>query len=147
MPQHKETRILPFSPEQLFNLVADIERYPEFLPWCKGARVLTREGDTVTADLIIGYKMFCEKFTSIVTLDRPRAICVAYQSGPLAHLKNEWDFAAAKIGCALSFHVDFDFRSKLLAAVMEPFFDKALCKMAEAFEKRAGDLYGKEKST
>jgi len=142
MPQHKETRILPFRPEQLFDLVADIERYPEFLPWCKGARILKREGKTITADLIIGYKMFREKFTSIVTLERPRAISVAYQSGPLAHLKNEWDFLPAKDGCVLSFHVDFDFHSKLLGATMGLFFDKALSRMAAAFEERARELYG-----
>jgi len=139
---HDETRFLPYSPGQLFDLVADVERYPEFLPWCKGARVLTRAGDTVTADLVIGYKMFRETFTSEVTLDRPRAISVAYRSGPLAHLTNAWQFAPAPGGCDLSFHVTFDFRSRLLSAAMEPFFDKALSRMAEAFEKRAQELYG-----
>jgi coenzyme Q-binding protein COQ10 len=142
MPEHKETRRLSFRPEQLFDLVADIERYPEFLPWCLGARILTREGNAVTADLIIGYKMFREKFTSHVTLDRPRAITVAYHSGPLAHLTNQWEFTPAGKGCDLSFHVAFDFHSRMLASVMEPFFDKAMGRMAEAFEKRAGELYG-----
>jgi coenzyme Q-binding protein COQ10 len=148
MPQHKEKRQLPFSPDQLFDLVADIERYPEFLPWCLGARIREREGDTVTADLVIGYKMFRETFTSVVTLDRPHAIAVSYRSGPLAHLANNWQFApgfkdGVRGGCELSFHVAFDFHSRLLAAVMEPFFDKALSRMAEAFEKRAEALYGK----
>jgi coenzyme Q-binding protein COQ10 len=142
MPQHKEKRTLPFRPEQLFDLVADIESYPQFLPWCKGARILERTEDKVTADLIIGYKMFREKFTSLVTLDRPRKISVQYLSGPLAHLKNEWEFRPNGTGCDLIFHVGFDFRSHMLSAIMEPFFDKALRKMAGAFEERAGELYG-----
>jgi coenzyme Q-binding protein COQ10 len=142
MPHHQEKRALPFDPAQLFDLVADIGRYPEFLPWCKGARILKREGNIVTADLIVGYKMFREKFTSIVTLDKPRAISVKYLSGPLAHLTNEWEFRpGAKGGCDLFFHVDFDFRSPLLRAMMEPFFDKAMRKMAGAFEERAKELY------
>jgi len=132
---------LPFKPEQLFDLVADIERYPEFLPWCKGARIIERTESLVTADLIIGYKMFREKFTSLVTLERPRRISVKYLSGPLAHLTNEWEFQPNGNGCDLLFHVEFDFRSHMLSAIMEPFFDKALSKMAEAFEERARELY------
>lgn len=143
MPRHAEKRVLPFSPAQLFDLVADIGRYPEFLPWCRGARILSNSDDKVTADLIIGYKMFREKFTSEVTLDRPREISVRYLSGPLAHLKNEWKFAPAPKGaCELSFQVDFDFKNPLLRGMMEMFFDKALRRMVEAFEKRAEELYG-----
>jgi coenzyme Q-binding protein COQ10 len=142
MPQHKEKRRLPFDPDQLFDLVADIERYPEFLPWCLGARIRERKGNIITADLIIGYKMFRESFTSVVTLDRPGMISVVYRSGPLAHLTNQWKFMPIKEGCELSFHVAFDFRSRVLATMMEPFFDKALRRMAEAFEKRARELYG-----
>ncbi len=145
MPRHQEKRTLPFRPEQLFDLVADIARYPEFLPWCKGARILSHEGNIITADLIIGYKMFREKFTSVVTLDRARSVSVAYLSGPLAHLKNEWQFASrGKDSCDLFFHVDFDFRSHLLGAIIEPFFDKALGKMAAAFEERAKALYAEK---
>jgi coenzyme Q-binding protein COQ10 len=143
MPQHKETRHLPYTPQQLFNLVADVERYPEFLPWCKGARVLERTPDVITADLIIGYKMFQEKFTSQVTLNPPGAITVRYLDGPLAHLKNEWRFTpAADGGCDLFFDVDFDFQSSMLGMMMEMFFDKAIVKMVEAFETRAKELYG-----
>jgi coenzyme Q-binding protein COQ10 len=143
MPKHQEKRALPFEPEQLFDLVADIGCYPEFLPWCKDARILKREDDIITADLIIGTKMFREKFTSIVTLDRPRAISVTYLSGPLAHLKNDWQFTPDdKGGCNLFFHVDFDFRSHLLGGMMEMFFEKAIRKMATAFEERAKKLYG-----
>ncbi|HEU0118760.1 MAG TPA: type II toxin-antitoxin system RatA family toxin [Alphaproteobacteria bacterium] len=142
MPQHSETRFLPYTPQQLFDLVADIGRYPEFLPWCKGARILKRDGDVVTADLIIGYKMFQEKFKSEVTLDVPRKIAVRYLSGPLAHLTNEWGFKPSGKGCDLSFHVDFDFHSSILGAAMEMFFDKAILKMVAAFEERAKELYG-----
>ena len=143
MPKHEEKRALPFRPEQLFALVADIEHYPEFLPWCKGARILKHEGNVLTADLIVGYKMFREKFTSAVTLDPPSSISVEYLSGPLTHLKNDWEFQPnGKAGCELSFHVEFDFRSRMLGGMMEMFFEKALRKMAEAFEKRAVQLYG-----
>ena len=142
MPEHREKRTLPFRPEQLFDLVAAIERYPEFLPWCKGARILKREGNIVTADLIAGYKMFRERFTSAVTLHPPRAISVEYLSGPLTHLKNDWEFnAAGKTGCDLVFNVEFDFRSRVLGGMMEMFFEKALRKMAQAFEERARELY------
>lgn len=141
MPHHSETRFLPYTPAQLFDLVADVERYPEFLPWCKGARIRERTETSITADLIIGYKMFQEKFTSVVTLDQPRSISVQYLSGPLSHLTNQWTFSPADDGCELSFHVDFDFRSPLLRSAMEMFFDKALRKMVEAFEERARELY------
>ena len=119
MPKHQEKRALPFRPEQLFDLVADIARYPEFLPWCKGARIIRREGNLVTADLIIGYKMFQEKFTSSVTLDPPKRISVQYLSGPLSSLKNEWGFRSnSKGGCDLCFDVEFDFRSRVLGGVI-----------------------------
>lgn len=143
MPQHKETRLLPYTPDQLFDLVASVERYPDFLPWCKGARILERTDSLILADLIIGYKMFQEKFTSEVRLDRPHSIGVTYRSGPLSHLTNQWTFRPAAGGhCEISFHVDFDFRSSLLRVAMESFFDKALLKMVAAFEARAEQLYG-----
>lgn len=143
MPSHSEKRLLPYKPEQLFDLVAAIEKYPEFLPWCKAARILEHTDNIVTADLIIGYKMFQEKFTSVVTLNRPEAITVDYKSGPLAHLTNQWGFKAVGAGkCELAFHVDFDFRSGLLRSAMEMFFDKAIVKMVAAFEARAQELYG-----
>jgi len=144
MPQHQETRVLPYSAEQMFDLVAGIELYPAFLPWCKEAMILTRSRNKLTADLVIGYKFFQEKFTSLVTLDKPRAITVHYNSGPLSHLSNEWTFTSkGKKSCEISFHVDFDFKSPLLRAAMNVFFDKALSKMVAAFEERAEALYGK----
>ncbi len=145
MPQHHETRILPYSAAQMFDLVADIEHYPDFLPWCKDARILSRKTDVVLADLVIGYKLFQEKFTSEVILKRPSAIIVHYRSGPLSHLSNAWEFknvVGRKKACELSFCVDFDFHSPLLRVAMSLFFDKALSKMVEAFETRAKALYG-----
>lgn len=144
MPKHSEKRILPYTPEQLFALVADVERYPEFLPWCRAARVLRRDAISMTADLMIGYKIFSEKFRSQVALDRPNSIEVHYLSGPLSHLTNRWHFEPkGKGGCEISFDVDFDFQSSILGAAMELFFDKALLKMVAAFESRAAQLYGK----
>jgi coenzyme Q-binding protein COQ10 len=143
MPQHSETRILPYSAEQIFDLVADIERYPEFLPWCKEAQIIGRGKNGVVADLIVGTKLFQEKFTSQVTLDRPHAIRVEYKSGPLTHLSNEWKFESkSPKTCEIYFAVDFDFRSPLLRAVMTVFFDTALKRMVQAFEGRARELYG-----
>ncbi len=145
MPQHFEKRWLPYAPEQLFALVADVGRYPEFLPWCLGARMRGRRGDTVTADLVVGYKAFRETFTSVVTLRHPERITVSYVAGPLADLRNEWSFApGANGGCDLTFDVDFRFRSFFLSSVMDLFFDKAFRKMVAAFEARAAALYGKK---
>jgi len=145
MPSHTETRVLPYTPEQLYDLVAAVDRYPEFLPWCKASRILSQSDIRMVADLIIGYKIFHEKFRSDVTLQRPHEIIVNYVSGPMAKLKNHWRFDAAPGGaCALTFHVDFDFKSPFLQAAIDAFFDKALRKMVEAFEMRAATLYGRK---
>jgi coenzyme Q-binding protein COQ10 len=146
MPRHSETRLLPYSQDQLFDMIAAVERYPEFLPWCKGARIIERRSVGITADLIIGYKMFTEKFRSEVVLDRPRSISVKYLSGPLSHLSNQWQFSPiGKKSCELSFQVDFDFQSPLLRSAMELFFDSAIRKMVSAFELRAQALYDPKK--
>jgi coenzyme Q-binding protein COQ10 len=143
MPHHHETRRLPYTPEQLFVLVSEVERYHEFLPWCKGARITERGKDFIKADLVIGYKIIQEKFTSRVTFDKPHRVSVEYLSGPMSKLRNEWTFTAAgKKSCDLSFEVDFDFHSPLLRIAMDMFFDKALRKMVGAFEDRAQVLYG-----
>lgn len=143
MPRHFEQRFLPFTPAQLFALVADVERYPEFLPWCLGAKIRERQSDNAfTADLVIGYKALREKFTSVVTLDEPDMISVRYVAGPLKHLNNEWRFTEAAGGCDIAFYVDFGFRSSLLGSMMDLFFDKAFRKMVVAFEGRAEELYG-----
>lgn len=143
MPTHAEKRVLPYTPKQLFDLVADIESYPEFLPWCLAARVRKREGDTIVADLVIGLKMFRERFTSRVRLDEPgRRIDVSYAEGPFKYLNNHWVFEPHPDGCAIDFYVDFEFHSRLLQKVISTLFEEAVRRMVGAFEARALRLYG-----
>jgi coenzyme Q-binding protein COQ10 len=142
MPTHAEQRVLPYTPEQMFALVADIERYPEFLPWCVGARIRERQANLITADLIIGFRMIRERFTSRVSLDEPRRIDVTYAEGPFRHLTNHWVFEPAPIGCRIDFFVDFEFKSRLLQKVIEMLFGEAVRRMVGAFEGRARALYG-----
>ncbi len=142
MPRHAETRVLPYTPEQLFALVADVERYPEFLPWCVAARIREREAGLIVADLVIGYRMFRERFTSRVSLDPPQRIDVAYADGPFRYLSNRWNFAAEAGGCRVEFFVDFEFTSRLLQKVIQVFFTEAVHRMVSAFERRARTLYG-----
>ena len=144
MPTHAEKRILPYTPDQLFDLVADVERYPEFLPWAVACRIRKREGDVFFADLVIGFKMVRERFTSRVALDRAaKRIDVSYSEGPFKYLNNHWIFSPApEGGTEIDFYVDFEFRSKLLQGIMGALFNEAVKLMVGAFEKRAGDLYG-----
>src|SRR5271156_5234181 len=142
MPTHAEERVLPYTPEQVFDLVADIERYPEFLPWCVGARIRERRDNVILGDLLIGWRMVREKFTSRVTLDRPGRIDVEYAEGPFKYLKNHWLFERQPGGCLVDFYVDFEFRSRMLQGVIAALFNEAVKRMVSAFEKRAKDLYG-----
>jgi len=142
MPTHAEQRVLPYSPEQLYELVADIERYPEFLPWCLAARIRKREGHIVVADLVIGFRMVRERFTSRVTLTPKERIDVSYIEGPLRHLNNHWVFHPHPDGCLIDFYVDFEFRSKMLQKLIGTLFNEAFRRMVAAFEARARDLYG-----
>jgi coenzyme Q-binding protein COQ10 len=143
MPTHAERRVLDYSPSQLFDLVADVGRYPEFLPWCLAARVRERADRRVVADMVIGFKMVRERFTSYVTLDRDgRRIDVSYAEGPFKHLKNHWVFLPHERGCEIDFFVDFEFRSKILQRLMEVLFHEAVKRMVGAFEARARQLYG-----
>jgi coenzyme Q-binding protein COQ10 len=143
MPQHAERRLLPYSAEQLFDLVADVERYPEFLPWCLAARVKRREDNVVVAELVIGFKMVRERYTSRIVLDRPRRIEVGYEEGPFRHLANHWTFEPAPGGgCYVDFFIDFEFSSRLLNRIIGPLFDEASRRMIAAFETRARRLYG-----
>ena len=143
MPTHAEKRALPYTKEQLFDLVADIERYPEFLPWCLAARIRKREGDTITADLLIGFKMVRERFTSKVVLKRPDIIDVSYAEGPFKYLNNHWRFLPMPDGrTCIDFYVDFEFRSALLQKLIGLLFNEAVRRMVAAFETRAKQLYG-----
>lgn len=143
MPSHQEKRILPYTAEQLFDLVMDIESYPEFLPWCIGARVNSRDRNDLTADVIIGYKMFRERFSSRVHFVKDKKIEVEYLKGPMRHLQNKWVFKDVKGGqCEVDFYVDFSLSSKLFESLVDQFFQLALAKMIDAFEKRAAAVYG-----
>ncbi|WP_044564436.1 type II toxin-antitoxin system RatA family toxin [Azospirillum sp. B4] len=143
MPTHAEKRVLPYTPEQLFQLVADVEKYPEFLPWAVAARIRRREGDTFWADLVIGFKMVRERFTSKVTLSEPgRRIDVAYTDGPFHYLNNHWIFEPHADGCLLDFYVDFEFRNVILQKIIGALFGEAVRRMVAAFEGRAHQLYG-----
>ena len=147
MPTHAEKRVLPYTQAQLFDMVADVERYPEFLPWCLASRITKRQGPVITADLIIGFRMVREQFTSRVTLDRPNRIHVEYTHGPLSHLNNHWVFYPHEDGCLIDFYVDFEFRSRVLQKLIGALFNEAVKRMVAAFEARAGDLYGRKGET
>ena len=149
MPTHVEKRFLPYTPEQLFDLVAAVDRYPEFLPWCLAARIRSREGNVMVADLVIGFKMIRERFTSRVVLDCPDRIDVAYTEGPLRYLNNHWVFERVPPdaghpsgGTLIDFYVDFEFRSKVLQSLIGALFNEAVKRMVGAFETRAHQLYG-----
>ncbi len=142
MPSHKETKILSYTPAQIYALVIDIERYPEFLPWCLGCRIFKHGDDYMLADMLVGYKIFREKFTSQVNFTPHERVQVEYQNGPLKHLKNDWHFKPhGKHECELHFQLEFEFQSKLLQRIAETFFNEALKRMVNAFEKRAKELY------
>jgi coenzyme Q-binding protein COQ10 len=143
LPRHKETRRLPYTPEQMFDLVADVGRYGEFLPWVVGVRVREDSETEMVADLLVGFKALREKFTSRVRKDRPGHIRVEYLEGPLAHLNNDWTFRPdGQGGCSVDFCVDFAFRSRIFEAIAGQVFDRALRAMIGAFEARAAKLYG-----
>ena len=143
MTQHAEKRILAHSPEQLFALVADVAKYPQFLPWCLAARIRSKDEEKLVADLIIGFQMFKERFTSHVRLDEAAMeIHVEYAEGPFKYLKNTWAFRPHDEGCEIDFYVDFEFNSRLLQSVIESLFTEAVKRMVRAFEARADALYG-----
>lgn len=143
MPTHAEKRRLPYTPEQLYEVVASVDRYPEFLPWCKAARITRRDGNTFEADLVIAFKMFRERFTSKVTLAPKSGVDVRYVEGPFKYLNNHWQFEPApEGGTVVDFYVDFEFRSKMLQALIGVLFNEAVRRMVGAFEGRAHQLYG-----
>lgn len=143
MPRHSETRHLPYTPEQMFDLVADVGRYGEFLPWVAAVRVRSDSPTEMIADLVVGFKALREKFTSRVEKQRPHRIHVDYVEGPLSHLHNDWTFRSDGAGgCHVDFSVDFAFRSRIFEAIAGQMFGSALRRMIGAFEARAAKLYG-----
>ena len=145
MTIHSEKRVIRHTPEHLFQLVADVQLYPEFLPWCLASRVRSQEEGKLVADLIIGFQVFREQFTSHVQLDKAALkIDVEYAEGPFKYLKNNWSFLPHKEGCQIDFFVDFEFSSRLLQTVIESLFTEAVRRMVSAFEARADALYNKQ---
>ena len=144
MPTHIEQKKLPYTPEQMFALVADVEKYQEFAPWCVASRVTKQESERVFyADLVVGYKLFREKFSSKVFLEEPDHIYIEYQKGPLKHLKNHWRFIREPDGsCLIDFSVEFEFKNNMLQSLAQVFFQEVIRRMVSAFEERAKNLYG-----
>lgn len=148
MPTHSETRHLPYTAQQMYDLVADVENYPAFLPWTAAARIRSREqeGDSLVmlADLVISFKVFRERFGSRVTLwPATRKIDTEYLDGPFQKMVSNWAFEPADDGGSnVSFFVDFEFRNKLLQATATVFFNEAMQRVVRAFERRAAELYG-----
>ena len=149
MPKHAETRVLPYSPEQMFALVADVAQYPAFLPWCTAARVRSvtplEGGEEMLADLVIGFQLFRERFGSRVGLFEGQGLIeTEYLDGPFKYLRSNWRFAPHEAGCEVAFDVDFEFKNILLQKAAGLFFFEAMQRIVKAFEARADTLYGKQ---
>ena len=149
MPTHSDRKIVHYQPVQMFDLVADIAKYPQFLPWCVGARVRSRIEDELVADLTIGFGPFRETFTSRVSLEHPEKtgngshrIRARYENGPFRYLNNQWIFTPHPQGTQVDFWVDFEFRTRILQAAIGVVFSEAVKRMVSAFLKRAQDVYG-----
>jgi|TARA_B110000438_G_C15680054_1_gene591953 coenzyme Q-binding protein COQ10 len=142
MPTHAEKRYLPHSSQEMFDLVYDVEKYSEFLPWCIGTRIREQNDEQLVADMVIGYKLFREKFTSRVQKSAPNRIDVVYEDGPFKYLNNRWIFNNELDNtCSVDFFVDFEFRSKLLQKMIGVVFNEAVKIMVYSFEKRARVIY------
>ncbi|ALJ12995.1 type II toxin-antitoxin system RatA family toxin [Sphingopyxis macrogoltabida] len=143
MPRHHESRVLPYSAEQMFAMVSDIAHYPDFLPWVIALRIRSESEEEAVADMIVGFKGLRESFSCRVHKQRPSDVSVSYIDGPMRHLSNEWHFEPTEEGCCrVDFMVDFSFRSRVFETLAGQMFDKALRKMIAAFEARADELYG-----
>jgi coenzyme Q-binding protein COQ10 len=153
MPVYRTTRRVPHAPERMFALVADVEKYPEFLPLCEALTIRSREtsaegNEVLMADMAVGYKAIHERFTTRVTLDHvQQRILVEYVDGPFRYLENRWTFEPDGTGCAVGFFISYEFRSSMLGLLMGAMFDRAFRKFAEAFEARADALYGRPAQT
>lgn len=147
MPAHSETKMLPYSAAQMYDLVADVANYPKFLPWTAAARIRSTsdQGDhtVMLADLVISFKVFREKFGSRVVLwPAKKQIDTAYIDGPFKHLESCWTFRDVDVGCEVTFVVDFEFKNRLLQGAAGMFFNEAMQRVVRSFEARADSLYG-----
>jgi coenzyme Q-binding protein COQ10 len=148
MPVINQQRRLAWSAEEMFDLVADVKRYPEFLPWVVATRIKSDSETEMVADMMVGFSALREKFTSRVIKERPNRIAVEYLDGPLKRLSNTWAFRAEEDGgCVIDFNVDFTFRSAILEALAGQYLDRAFRKMVAAFETRAEKVYGSRSSS
>ena len=146
MTSHAETKYLPYTAKEMFDLVADISSYPEFLPWCAAARVRKeiQKGviKQIEADLVISFKVFREKFGSRVLLDASKfTIETVYLDGPFRHMHSVWSFNNSEQGCEVNFNVDFEFKNAMLQSIIGLVFNDAMQRIVRAFERRAADLY------
>lgn len=153
MPTHTETRVLPYTAQQMYDLVADVESYPQFLPWNTAARIRSRApgpdgSEVIEADLVISFKVFRERFGSRVTLfPAQKRIDTRYLDGPFTHLHSEWSFKdRPQGGCEVCFFVDFEFRNAILRRVIGVVFGEAMHRIVRAFEDRARALYGADRA-
>jgi coenzyme Q-binding protein COQ10 len=148
MPTHSETKRLPYTARQMYDLVADVGSYPKFLPWNSAARIRSRTpiaggGEVMEADLVISFKVFRERFGSRVTLwPEQMKIDTEYLDGPFRHMRSNWVFRDIPGGCEVDFHVDFEFRNAILQGIIGVVFNDAMQRIVRAFERRAADLYG-----
>lgn len=148
MPGIRELRRLPYSAEQMYDLVADVARYGEFLPWVVATRVRSDSETEMIADMLVGFNALREKFTSRVIKQRPHRIEVIYVDGPMRDLDNVWEFRPhADGGCEVEFMVSFTFRNAVFEKLAGQYFDRAFRKMVSAFETRAEALYGSNSSS
>lgn len=148
MIKHSEQRLLPYSSEQMFDLVADIESYPTFIPWCTKVQVTSEKNDkikkcnVVEADMRVSFKVISETFSSRVFLDRnSREIIVTYLTGPFKYLNNKWTFKESVDGCLVSFNVEFEFKSRIMQRLIGVVFHEAMRRIVRSFEKRAEELF------
>lgn len=147
MPNHHETRVLPYTAQQMFDLVADVASYPEFLPWTAAARIRSNEQKpdhvVMLADLVVSFKVFRERFGSRVLLwPDQKKIDTSYLDGPFKHMESTWQFHDVEQGCKVAFSVDFEFKNKLLQGAAGLFFNEAMQRIVRAFEARAKVLHG-----
>jgi coenzyme Q-binding protein COQ10 len=151
MPSFSTTRRVPFTSRQMFDLVADVERYPEFLPLCEALTVSKRgrEGDksTLICEMVVGYQALRESFTSRVVVDPASLQVLAgsvpeYPSGPFRHVENRWSFADAPGGCDVQFFISYEFKSLMMQMLVGSLFDRVFRRYTQAFEERAQVVYG-----
>lgn len=142
MPKHCKTIELPYSAQQIFDVVADVESYPLFLPWCLDLRITKREQDAILADLTVGYKFIRDSFSSRVCLNPAKSIEIEYLNGPMKNLENRWSFKDIDGGCEVDFFIDFEFKSAVFEKIAGAFLEKGILRMTDAFKDRAKQLYG-----